>query len=179
MTVNFSKDGEKKEKARIRTRAWYAKNRDYARARALEYAASHREEARQRARAWHAANLERHKANAAAYRAANKERLNEETRRWKKNNMERVLASVRTRKALKRGVRGKHTASDIANLLIKQSWKCALCGVDVSKKRHVDHIVPLCAGGSNEAHNLQILCPTCNLSKGRKVTSTKDTHYGC
>jgi 5-methylcytosine-specific restriction endonuclease McrA len=32
--------------------------------------------------------------------------------------------------------------------------------------RHVDHILPLALGGDNRRKNIQLLCPTCNLSKG-------------
>ena len=32
-------------------------------------------------------------------------------------------------------------------------------------KYHVDHRMPLSLGGSNYPDNLQLLCPTCNLSK--------------
>lgn len=35
-------------------------------------------------------------------------------------------------------------------------------------KYHVDHIVPLIAGGSNDRSNLQILCQPCNNSKSSK-----------
>lgn len=34
---------------------------------------------------------------------------------------------------------------------------------------HVDHIVPLACGGSNDATNLQVLCGACNMSKGARV----------
>ncbi len=74
--------------------------------------------------------------------------------------------------ALGRGNGGRHTALDIADILTSQGGKCAYfthCGAEITNKnQHVDHIIPLLAGGSNGRHNLQILCKTCNLSKGAK-----------
>lgn len=32
---------------------------------------------------------------------------------------------------------------------------------------HIDHMQPLIAGGSNDISNLQLLCPTDNMRKGR------------
>lgn len=76
----------------------------------------------------------------------------------------------RTRRARKIGSEGTHTLEDIAEQLKRQKYKCAECGVSVRKKgsRHVDHIMPLSLGGTNWPWNIQILCPTCNLSKGAK-----------
>ena len=33
---------------------------------------------------------------------------------------------------------------------------------------HLDHKVPLAAGGANEFGNLQLLCPRCNLAKSAR-----------
>lgn len=53
-------------------------------------------------------------------------------------------------------------------LLERQRGKCAACSCDIRKRSDVDHIVPVSAGGSNELGNLQLLCQTCNRSKGAK-----------
>lgn len=48
----------------------------------------------------------------------------------------------------------------------KSNFKCVQCGV--SKKEsslHIDHILPLSRGGTDELDNLQILCRECNLDK--------------
>ena len=47
---------------------------------------------------------------------------------------------------------------------------CMKCGRKVSKKLfHVDHIVPLAAGGDEWAlENLEVACPACNLQKGSR-----------
>ena len=44
---------------------------------------------------------------------------------------------------------------------------CRNCGSFV--RLEVDHVVPLARGGSNDLANLQVLCRTCNRSKGASV----------
>jgi len=46
--------------------------------------------------------------------------------------------------------------------------ECALCGL-AGAGLTIDHIVPLHHGGSNDPTNLQILCISCNSSKGARI----------
>jgi 5-methylcytosine-specific restriction enzyme A len=46
-------------------------------------------------------------------------------------------------------------------------FACKICG-ETEKPLHVDHIIPVARGGSNDRHNLQTLCETCNTSKGAR-----------
>ena len=48
---------------------------------------------------------------------------------------------------------------------------CMKCGKNVDRKNfHVDHIVPISAGGDEwDLNNLELSCPECNLKKGAKV----------
>jgi hypothetical protein len=45
---------------------------------------------------------------------------------------------------------------------------CQYCG-EVDGEMHIDHIYPVCRGGSDEPENLTIACAPCNLSKGGKT----------
>lgn len=91
-------------------------------------------------------------------------------RAWKKANPDAVLASGNKRRARIRGVGGTYVPADITNILKQQKYKCAECGTSVRKRenRNIDHVLPLALGGTNWPSNLQVLCPSCNFSKGAK-----------
>ena len=56
-------------------------------------------------------------------------------------------------------------------ILKKYNHKCAICG---SKKNlTIDHIIPVLLGGTNDDDNLQVLCRSCNSSKGSKKGKKK------
>ena len=46
------------------------------------------------------------------------------------------------------------------------SGACAKCGS--SQNLEIDHIIPIFLGGSSEIENLQVLCFSCNRTKGAK-----------
>jgi 5-methylcytosine-specific restriction endonuclease McrA len=89
-------------------------------------------------------------------------------RAWKKANPETAAAIRRNYKARKRAASGSHTGEDIQRLFMSQNMQCAICQCELNNKWHVDHIMPLRLGGSNDAGNLQLLCVRCNTSKGGK-----------
>ena len=97
-----------------------------------------------------------------------KEKRSEGARQYRKKNPELIAALKRGYKAKKRGAEGYHTAADILRLFGEQNGTCAACPGEIANGYHVDHVEPLSAGGSNWPDNLQLLCPTCNLSKGAK-----------
>lgn len=51
---------------------------------------------------------------------------------------------------------------------------CVYCKKDVEQDNwHLEHLTPLARGGTNDASNLAVSCPPCNLAKG--VSSYADT----
>lgn len=63
---------------------------------------------------------------------------------------------------------GFFSAADIKNIGVSQDWLCVYCKCEISSKFHIDHILPISLGGSNWPSNIQLTCPTCNLSKSNK-----------
>jgi 5-methylcytosine-specific restriction endonuclease McrA len=116
----------------------------------------------------HAANPEKQRARSAAKYAANPEKAKAANADWAKRNPEARSAHARNRRAIKRKAEGAHTASDIRALLALQKCMCVVCKTNIKDSYHVDHIQPLSKGGGNDKHNLQLLCPACNLQKHAK-----------
>jgi len=59
----------------------------------------------------------------------------------------------------------RYTAADVDELLNLQRSRCAYCKRSIKSKFHVDHIVPLSKGGTNDRRNVQLLCQPCNQTK--------------
>ena len=47
----------------------------------------------------------------------------------------------------------------------KQKWKCKCCKELLKADYQVDHIKPICKGGSSDISNGQALCPACHKKK--------------
>jgi hypothetical protein len=57
--------------------------------------------------------------------------------------------------------------ADIRRQLVRQNYKCALTGRDLTPANaSIDHIVPLSRGGSHAPDNIQILHRDVNAAKG-------------
>lgn len=77
----------------------------------------------------------------------------------------------------KQCARKRFVPKKIKRIVIERDkWTCQNCGQKVHDdlhwlpdKCHVDHIIPVSKGGSNDLDNLQVLCQACNLTKSKKV----------
>jgi len=56
-----------------------------------------------------------------------------------------------------------------AALYYSQGGKCAICGGELPEDWHADHIVPWMVTKRTNVHEMQALCPKCNLGKGTKM----------
>lgn len=94
----------------------------------------------------------------------------EQLKRYRAQNPDWARERAAVRRAAKRAGESvvrlpRNTIPKIGEL---QRWKCAVCKVDIRKKYHVDHVVPLAKGGEHSPSNLQLLCPSCNCRKSAK-----------
>lgn len=101
--------------------------------------------------------------------AENKADRNVSVRAWQKSHPENLRA-IKHRYRAKAKAGGSHSAEDIRDLMKIQKRKCAhpWCKRSLADGYHVDHRIPISAGGANDRSNLQLLCPTCNLHKSFK-----------
>jgi len=59
-----------------------------------------------------------------------------------------------------------------------QKWICAHCHELLDHCYQTDHVIPLAEGGSNEASNLQALCPGCHARKTIEDLHAERSKYG-
>lgn len=117
---------------------------------------------------WAENNKSRVSANMVVYRLANQAHWKTYLSDWRKSNAEKCAAYRGNRRARILDAGGTHTGKDIQQLFTQQRGKCACCKVSIKDGYHIDHIMPLALGGSNDKLNLQLTCPTCNLQKRAK-----------
>ena len=72
-----------------------------------------------------------------------------------------------------------------ARILARDNGLCVTCLAQgrVETARHVDHIVPKCAGGTDDDRNLQALCVACHRAKtaregGAKISAAAQDRTG-
>jgi 5-methylcytosine-specific restriction endonuclease McrA len=168
---------EQKEKARQRSRAWYAKNRERALEKSLEWRSENPEKHRQKAMNYYMANKDACIEVRKAYYAKNKEKMSAWHKQYEAENKDKRKAWRIANRELKRllennrrlKIVGVLSKGIVKTLMEKQKGLCNGCQVDLMVARyHVDHIVAVSKGGKNIDSNVQLLCVSCNTSKGAK-----------
>lgn len=122
----------------------------------------------QKATAWALANLAHRKVYRQRYRQENLEKIRASDRRYTKENHTRLCFVYKANKAKRRAAGKMLGAGDIKSLLAQQKNRCAICRIVLRKGFHLDHVMPIALGGTNEKTNFQCLCRACNLSKSKK-----------
>jgi 5-methylcytosine-specific restriction endonuclease McrA len=150
------------EKTRAYMRAWmkrwYSQNQDKARAKNRKRRAEAIEK-------WRAYDRALYRLYRAKYPERYLRRL-ERGRAWAKKNRVKLAHWVSRYRARKRGSPGSHTFAEwIARVELHQ-WRCAYCGVSLTRKTLTkDHVVPLFRGDTDFAANLVPACTSCNSAK--------------
>jgi 5-methylcytosine-specific restriction enzyme A len=114
------------------------------------------------------------------YYENNREKEIAYSKKWDKENFERRREIGRISRSksyhANKGKRQPLTQLQKAVIIVRDDFTCQICKIKVhvtryntTNKAHVDHIIPLNLGGSNDLSNLQTLCRNCNLIKGQKI----------
>ena len=141
-----------KERQNELTRIWVLNNKERVREHNKAWRKDNKDKIRDWSRDWYLKNTDKAKASSA---------------NWLKNNPDAKRVIVNNYR-LKKKSTGKLSNDISSKLLLLQKNKCACCGKNLRDKYHLDHIIPISRGGKNIDSNIQLLCVTCNLTKGAK-----------
>jgi len=151
----------------------YLKNKAKELERNKEWSMQNKQRHRQLVHQYWENNKEKLKAGAQTCYVLNRDKRQQQIRQWKLDNpiRWRILCGVHAHKRRSRNgaAEGCYSPEDIQALLSEQNGLCNGCAADITQTFHVDHIVPISRGGSNWPDNLQLLCRSCNCSKGAKL----------
>lgn len=82
------------------------------------------------------------------------------------------VAMGAARRARVRGVGGKFTAADVRDIVAQQANRCLFCREPLGEGQlHIDHWIPVIAGGTNDPSNIAVLHEACNLKKAAHLPS--------
>lgn len=151
------KDGHSnrcKECAIARAKEHYQSNREDAIARQKAWTEANRDKTREYSRQSYQRNLDSRREKNRAYSAA-----------WAKKYPEKARMLVAKRRARLLSA-GHENIVGWLELLQFYGGVCAKCGSQ--EDLQLDHIIPISLGGRHATHNFQILCRSCNSSKGNR-----------
>lgn len=150
-------------------REWREANPELSRAHSAKYKERHPDKIKQISKQYCDNNKDVLAIKNREWYERNTEYAKQKAKEWRLANPERVRATLNALRMKRNSAAGSFTAEDVKNILSAQLGLCSTCGVDLAAGYHIDHIVPLSKGGTSWPDNLQMLCPTCNRRKGRKM----------
>jgi 5-methylcytosine-specific restriction endonuclease McrA len=115
-----------------------------------------------------AAYARKRRASDPLYKEKEKRNVKKYRNNWSDEQKAKHRIHAKNRKAMLKGAAGRITLGDVRRSFESQNGICLACSVVLGDAFHVDHIMPIKLGGTNYPENIQILCPTCNLSKAAK-----------
>lgn len=175
-----------KDAIREQKKKWYAANAERVKAKVRQSNVENKDKISERRAKKYQAEADKIRAKAAEYRRANPQKLKERMAEYKRADPQRFKEysklGSQTRRAREKNAVGKLSAGLFSRLMVLQKGLCACCRDDLNAATpHLDHIIPLAAGGTNQDENIQLLCKPCNLSKGKKdpVTFMQERGFLC
>ena len=90
---------------------------------------------------------------------------------WNAIDIKYIKIVMKRTKPEKKSRRKSLSGKTRINVMERDDYTCQMCGRSIEDgiKLHIDHIVPVSKGGSNDMDNLQVLCHECNLAKHDRV----------
>lgn len=112
--------------------------------------------------------------DSAKHYAENRDSYIRYAKEYRANNLQAVRAMAlrgqKKRHLLMKKARANSrvTPEEKFRLVAKYGYTCMCCGS--IEKITFDHVIPITKGGKDEVSNIQLLCGSCNSSKGQKST---------
>lgn len=119
---------------------------------------------RQHREKFYARNIDSLRAKARNRTPEQREMNNQRARKNRARSLARRLLLNRLRRHRLRAAGEMPDRYEIGRMLCSQDARCTYC-MSLLMQYHIDHKTPVSRGGTNDAANLQLLCPTCNLKK--------------
>lgn len=158
---------DKAEQARERAKAWYAANKERAKAARATYYQNNKDAAKARAKRHAAKNRATIRVVNSFRYAADPERYRGHQRAWAKRHPEKHADKQAKRRAKLNGVTVEHVSREL--IYYRDKMKCYICKTRIDfADMHLDHVIPLAKGGKHSNDNCRCACATCNLKKGAK-----------
>lgn len=157
-----------REKTVEMSRRWREHNPDKAAASGRRWRENNRERVLAKVKQWAINNKEKVNESNRRWAKNNPEKVTDRRRRWQRSNPDKVAVHQHRRRVARANAAGSFTAAEWKALVEHYDHKCLCCGrSDIPM--HVDHVIPLSKGGSNNIDNLQPLCKSCNSRKRDKT----------
>jgi 5-methylcytosine-specific restriction endonuclease McrA len=149
-----------------RTDQYYKDEKSKIRKRQENYRNLNRELVRENNRASYWRNREKILAHSRIYYRENREKRLAQIKKYRDRNPGYYKNWSRFKYKIGLNLNSKAKKKLVEFLLQKQFGRCYWCNQKLNLARHIDHVIPITRGGTNDIENLVLSCPRCNWSKG-------------